>query len=162
LNNSNFVPKLQMDEIVNITHFLTKQGIYKDMQIEILKYYQLVKKKYRVLILDYDELYHDNCKKEHYLYHEIIPYGPIDQIDLTNLYKFIHYKNNELANADIKAVNYDDKKITFISKNRRFRYTTKTILDGLIKNNAVLLSEGTLGIFELKNRIMIHIKTIEL
>lgn len=29
-----------MDEIIDITYFLTKQGVCKDMQKEILKYYQ--------------------------------------------------------------------------------------------------------------------------
>lgn len=83
------------DGLVNIIYFLTKQNVQKDMQKEIMKYYQS-KKKYRLLILQYDDN-KPRYESEDFLYLERIEYGPIDQIDFSNLFKFLHDENKKTS-----------------------------------------------------------------
>lgn len=118
-----------MQEIANITRFLTKQNIHHDMQNEILSYYQVMmnKQKYWFLYICVDNII---------IYNETIPYIPIEKIDLINLYKFLYDANATDNDPDWKMLKYDKNGYTtrYYYQGRIVKKETKDLLR-LLKTN---------------------------
>lgn len=147
-------------EVCNITRFLTKQNVQKDMQIEILKYYKTLQNKKEYMILRLKGA-GDYC--------EIIPYGPIENINLTNFYIFIDRKSQE--NWSGAWVEYIDKyKIEIILYPRtdadNQTYYTKDLLKILKEKGKIQTTDFPFNeIFDIKNPdepIYLTIENIEL
>lgn len=100
-----------MDNKINITRFLTRQGVCNDMQNEILSY---ISNQYWLL---YIEKYSKPKKTNEFIYHEIITYKPIDQINLTNVYKFLQTKNAKLDDPFYKITRYTKDEIKIYYRN---------------------------------------------
>ena len=149
-----------MDHIINITRFLTRQNICNDMQNVILSYYY-TKQKYRLLILDYEKEISGTIN-ENYLYYEVIPYGPIDKIDLTNLYKFVYNRNKVLDQGPHrwKITSYDKNGVNFTYYHQNFTKTTKSIIDEL-RTSGYTYAFGEMIDFYRKSNIC-YLKTIEI
>lgn len=149
-----------MQEIINITRFLTRQNVHHNMQNEILSYYQTTKKKYWVLILDY----YDNelkYKNKDYIYYELIPYEPIEQINLMNLYKFVFDTNIKFKYSRYgwRMIDYNNDGINFNYKNNKFTWNTKDVLNDLKQGNCVRF--GKL-VTELDETVVCYLKTMKL
>lgn len=90
-----------MQEIIDIVYFLTKNNVCKDMQKEIMCYYQPAKQKYWLLFIKFES-------NPSMVYKEVIRYKPIKQINLINLYKFMYETNSDLTYSYTTMTTYDE------------------------------------------------------
>lgn len=125
-----------MNEAVDVISFLTKYGVCKDMQKEIMSYYQLPKQKYWLLYIDTDE---DTNKFE---YHETFRYCDIDNICLINLYKKLYELNSQVENPDRKMIHYDEEGYTYIENAEVFKKITSKDLKIELKKTSILDRRG--------------------
>lgn len=142
---------MQVQEVVDIVRFLTKQNVHHGVQNEILKYCQLIKQKHWLLYITSNE----DIPKD-YVYYEIIPYVPIDQIKLINLYKFLYESNSKLykqipkrKRLPHKMTHYNESGYTYVQDGGPIgKITTEELMLALMESRFLNLDELNIPIYE--------------
>lgn len=143
-----------MQELVNITYFLTKQGICKDMQKEILNYYDqdIYMDKLEIYV---DEIY-ENIHEEYFKY---IPNKTCEYYKklIKHLFKVIQAFNNYRYPVEL-IINENTIDITI---NEQIQYPIETLAQYLKDNN---LNHTTFPFYSFLacNDVSIFLTTIKL